>query len=387
MNKKSIKLIVISIILIFVSFLIISTNYEGNKFLIIKNTNFKNGEGIDLSSPNFSFTFSPQSKIAKFKIFDNTYECSYSNLEKAKIIINNKYLECIDSTLLIEKYSLDALDFEEVLKVVKNSSIDFTFSESRLKLQNSAIFQLELLILIAIILYIANYNSKSFKKMIQNQRNQKVVINLCLFTLIVLAIIIKNEDPNIRREMNYNQISTKGVIGTTQLSIDQSKTNFEIRNLFIDMEFKKIPEGEISIVGSKKLIDLVIDKDMINIQNIESVQNLNGYRLPHNCIYPCKINLSVLNNKSFIINVNSKLLLYAPIDTHRINLSDLTPISIRISDTVDEVESRFYVESLDLKKYSVYSLGGMITVMILLFYYLILSNSSRKTVGRSDKKL
>jgi hypothetical protein len=90
MNKKSIKLIVISIILIFVSFLIISTNYEDNKFLIIKNTNFKNGEGIDLSSPNFSFTFSPQSKIAKFKIFDNTYECSYSNLEKAKIIINNK---------------------------------------------------------------------------------------------------------------------------------------------------------------------------------------------------------------------------------------------------------------------------------------------------------
>jgi len=88
-----------------------------------------------------------------------------------------------------------------------------------------------------------------------------------------------------------------------------------------------------------------------------------------------------------IINVNSKLLLYAPIDTHKIKLSDLTPISIRISDTVDEVESRLYVESLDLKKYSIYSLVGMITVMILLFYYLILSNSFRKTVSRSDKEL
>jgi hypothetical protein len=153
------------------------------------------------------------------------------------------------------------------------------------------------------------------------------------------------------------------------------------------LEFKKIPEGKSSIVGSKNLIDLVIDKDTINIQNFEWAQGLNGYRLPHNCIYPCKINLSVLNNKSFIINVNSKLLLYAPIDTHKIKLSDLTPISIRISDTVDEVESRLYVESLDLKKYTIYSLVGMITVMILLFYYLILSNSFRKTVGRSDKKL
>jgi hypothetical protein len=385
MNKKTIKLIVISIMLIFGSFAIVSTNFESNKYLVLKNTNFKKKEGINLSSPNFSFIFSPQSKIVNLRIYDNRYECSYSDLEKAKIIFNNKYFECIDSTLLLEKYSLEDSEFEEVLKVIEASSLEFSFSESRLSIQNSKIIQLELIILFVITFFILHYSSNTIKKILQNRKNQNTVVNLCVFAFIILTITSKNVDPNIRKEMNYNQISTKGVSGTTQLSIKLSKINFDIRNVFIDLEIKRIPEGKISIAGSKNLIDMVIDKDMINIQNVEWAQNLNSYRLPHNCVYPCKINFSFLDNKSFIINVNSKILLYAPIKMKKITPSDLFPTSINNSGTLDETESRLYVESIDLRKYSVTSLVGMITIIILLFFSLMQRNSLRKLVSLSDK--
>ena len=386
MYAKFTKVIIISTILILASLVIVLSNYEENEFLVIKNSNFKNEAGMNLSSPNFSLTYNPQDKNVNFRIYDDMYECSYIDLEKAKIIFSNKYFECINSTLLIEKYALDVSEFEEVLKVVKNSSLDFTISKSRITIQNSVIFQLEILLLIIVVLYIINYNSKTIEKILDTWNIRKIIINLSVFILIILAILIKNVDPNVRREMNYNQISTKDVPGTAQLSLAKSKTNFEIGNAFVDLVLKSVPEGKILIVGSKNLIDIEIDKETIYIQNIAWAKNLNRYRLPHNCNYPCKINLSVLSNKSIVVNVNSKILLYAPIEMREIELSDLSPISIRTSGVFQDFESRLYFESIDLRKYSIYSLVGMLTIMILLAFSLIPKNSLRKIVSNRVKK-
>ena len=386
MYAKFTKVIIISTILILASLVIVLSNYEENEFLVIKNSNFKNEAGMNLSSPNFSLTYNPQDKNVNFRIYDDMYECSYIDLEKAKIIFSNKYFECINSTLLIEKYALDVSEFEEVLKVVKNSSLDFTISKSRITIQNSVIFQLEILLLIIVVLYIINYNSKTIEKILDTWNIRKIIINLSVFILIILAILIKNVDPNVRREMNYNQISTKDVPGTAQLSLAKSKTNFEIGNAFVDLVLKSVPEGKILIVGSKNLIDIEIDKETIYIQNIAWAKNLNRYRLPHNCNYPCSIHLSVLSNKSIVMNVNSKILLYAPIEMREIELSDLSPISIRTSGVFQDFESRLYFESIDLRKYSIYSLVGMLTIMILLAFSLIPKSSLRKIVRRRVKR-
>ena len=386
MYAKFTKVIIISTILILAPLVIFLSNYGDNDFLVIKNSNFKNEAGINLSSPNLSLTYNPQDKNANFRIYDDKYECSFVDIDKAKIIFNNKYFECINSSLLFEKYVLDASEFDEVMKVVKNSSLDFTISQSRITIQNSIIFQLEILLLIVVVLYVVNYNSKTVEKILNSWSIRRIMINLCVFILIILAILIKNVDPNIRREMNYNQISTKGLPGTTQLSLAKSKTNFEIGNAFVDLELKSIPEGKIIISGSKNLIDIEIDKETIYIQNIAWAKNLNRNRLPHNCNYPCKINLSVISNKSIVMNVNSKILLYAPIEMREIELFDLSPISIRTSGVFQDFESRLYFESIDSRKYSIYSLVGMLTIMILLAFSLIPKSSLRKIVRRRVKK-
>jgi hypothetical protein len=69
-----------------------------------------------------------------------------------------------------------------------------------------------------------------------------------------------------------------------------------------------------------------------------------------------------------------------------IELSDLSPISIKTSGLFQDFEARLYYESIDLRKYSIYSLVGMITIMILLAFSLIPKNSLRQIMRRRVKK-